>query len=687
MTVGQPVSSNFYPNNANTNGVAIEPNNAKATKNEKGVALPLAEADSFQSSTTPRKVATSEKATPPPPPTTPQGISPLMLGAGMLTTLLVGAGAVLVAGSNNWIELGQKAKTTVTKELPDAVAKFLKVTKDATDEVTTNAIEALQKEKAALEEQVKNNPANSDLQDKLQQAQDALLAETQKLKDEAIAHAQTTLAKTGQENTIQAQEGTIQALQNEVNAKQNEIVQLQDTIRTTGEQLAKAKQEFEAGGEEERRLKGELDRVTKEYGELQTSKNVDETTQKHMGDLKTAKEKAEQELAKLTTGNQVLIADMDGLKAENKALEEALEEASVSIYVLTEGKQKLAKELEQLKNNLPEPSSSHQQSPVVRKPLQLATFTPVEELEPLNLTTVRQGEKPYGSLTTTEFTQVGNGETLNVSVPPISQGRHLQLPGETHRNTGVEGVLIEDTEGRKFTINFNPSIATGEPLETSIPVGKPNGGNVLYPPTTEHQVGKTSIPAEDQILLLTDREVLLESEGGFIANTDKLTSTGAKPWENLPTTGGKDLTTSSEPPLDFSSFLSEDEPPSFATSQTPVSSGSSKIELPNNEAWNQMITEEEKTQAKARLNQKGSRNPLAERIRYANNSQTQVEEVLADLPPDELPATGPLPTTPKKESPLARAKNFVQNALGLNDPINLNDDWDTPANHHNNDWK
>ena len=37
MTAGKSVSLNVYPNNANTNGVALEPNSPKATKNEKRI--------------------------------------------------------------------------------------------------------------------------------------------------------------------------------------------------------------------------------------------------------------------------------------------------------------------------------------------------------------------------------------------------------------------------------------------------------------------------------------------------------------------------------------------------------------------------------------------------------------------------------------------------------------------------
>ena len=111
MTAGKSVSLNVYPNNANTNGVALEPNSPKATKNEKRInEKRINETDSFQASTSPLNVATSKKAPPHTHETPPQGISPLMVGVGMLGTLLVGAGTVWIAGKNNGIQLGKKPK-------------------------------------------------------------------------------------------------------------------------------------------------------------------------------------------------------------------------------------------------------------------------------------------------------------------------------------------------------------------------------------------------------------------------------------------------------------------------------------------------------------------------------------------------------------------------------------------------
>ena len=74
----------------------------------------------------------------------------------MLGTLLVGAGTVWIAGKNNGIQLGKKTETKVIKELPDAVAQFLNVTTDATDEVIIKAIEVLKKEEAELKQALEN---------------------------------------------------------------------------------------------------------------------------------------------------------------------------------------------------------------------------------------------------------------------------------------------------------------------------------------------------------------------------------------------------------------------------------------------------------------------------------------------------------------------------------------------------
>ena len=636
MTVGKPVSSNFYPNTTNTNGVAIEPNNAKATKNEKGVALPLAEADSFQSSTTPRKVATSEKAPPPPSPTTPQGISPLMVGAGMLTTLLVGAGAVWIAGSNNWIELGQKAKTTVTKELPDAVAKFLRVTNDATDEVTTNAIKVLEKETQDLKDKLKNNPANSDLQTQLDEAILKLQQAYTDLTNEQKAHNATKFTTSVHEGTIQdlqhqagVKDTAISDLGNQVKDKQNDIVRLQETIRTTGEQLTQAQKDLEAGVLEKQKLEKQvlsleeqLKEQTTRYNELLESNNVDETLRTQMNDLKTAKEQAEQKIEELTEGNQVLIANMHRLEADNQAKKEALGEASVSIYVLTEGKEKLVKELEQLQSNLAEPSSIHQQQASAREPLKLATFTPVEKLPPLPT--------------------VGNDETLYVSVPPISQDSRLQLPRETHIKTGVDDVLIEDNEGRKFTIKLNQSTATNG---TSIPVGKPQTPTILNvdpsPLPEALQVGKTASPIPPWSGDDPNAPVAIPSPFGsrFQTNMSQLANNNpestttdvqasiSSPWNNLPITTENNLPTSSETKLHLPDFLSEDETLSSVTT--------------TKDAWE-------------KLGQPPAERPQSRTITQFYNDEAEAEALL-----NQTTEVQP----PKKESLLAQIKRGVEDFL------------------------
>ncbi|MCS6267283.1 MAG: hypothetical protein H2174_06925 [Vampirovibrio sp.] len=760
MTVGKPVSSNFYPNTTNTNGVAIEPNNAKATKNEKGVALPLADADSFQSSTTPRKVATSEKA--PSPPTTPQGISPLMVGAGMLTTLLVGTGAVFVAGSNNWIELGQKAKTTVTKELPDAVAKFLNVTKDATDEVTTNAIKALEKETQDLKDKLKKDPANSALQTQLDEATLRFQQASTALANEQQAHGTAKSTIAGHEGIIQdlqheagVKDNAISDLGNQVNEKQDEIDLLNNTIQKNGEDLAKAEQNLRDGAIKEQRLKHDLDKATREYKELQTSKNVDATTQKYMDDLKTAKEKAEQELAKLTTGNQVLIADINRLEADNKTINEVLEEANVSIYVLTEGKEKLTKELEQLKNDLAEPLS-HQQSPVARRQLELPNVPPPGTTTP-NLTTVVHGENLSFSLPTTK----GKTQTLQLaSFPPAGKTPQIETitvsQGETSTGNLGNAVLMEAGKDSVPVIETgHPSTTTGtserkpittallnvEPLPlpeelkrggTSIPITPWNGDDsnvqvvIRDPFGSPFQKNLSQLAHNRPESIATDMPAPISSIWEKLGQhpAEPKTSVGRVDWNVFAASKEKEEIWNFPPTLN-----QWDTAPNFATSQTPVSSASSKIELPTNEAGKQTIVEEEQAQAEVFSNQKGGKIPLRERIIYANNSQTQVEEVLAELPPNELTTTDPLPTTPnnddqplltytfkpsstknpdkngnvpnfqtdtpdipdylpkrvvppsivpttpKKESLLARTKTFVQNALGLNAPINLNDDW------------
>ncbi len=91
--------------------------------------------------------------------------------------------------------------------------------------------------------------------------------------------------------------------------------------------------------------------------------------------------------------------------------------------------------------------------------------------------------------------------------------------------------------------------------------------------------------------------------------------------------------------------------------------GQPPAERPQSRTITQFYNDE--AEAEALLNQKGdNRPPLREVIKFADNSQTQVGEVLAELPPDELSVKDPwnnMPNTTSEEGVIANSADTAQN--------------------------
>jgi len=191
--------------------------------------------DSFQS---------SQKTTPEPTVAKPANQDVPLLGTLLiaLTSLGVGAGAVLTAKHFNWFELGQKAQVTVTEKIPKAFTDALGLAQEATQEQTTKKIEELHDTIATLQMTLASRSEDAGLKTELEALQTQLVVATQKLTDEVTAHENTNGKVTQQAANIQNLETRITQQGTEISTLHNTITVQKNDVETAKKELATAQQ-------------------------------------------------------------------------------------------------------------------------------------------------------------------------------------------------------------------------------------------------------------------------------------------------------------------------------------------------------------------------------------------------------------------------------------------------------------